>query len=488
MVGHVAPEAARGGPLALVRDGDTVTIDIDARSLARRARRGRARAPARGVAAARARRSSTASSRRYRRLVGSASDGAVLGAARCRRSSSRPGVAGSTRVEEIERAASPAPARCSCACSRWASAAPTARSTTASSGSHRAGEERLVIGHELLGVVERDGARLRPRASSSPRPCAARAATASPAPSTRPTRASPATTSSAGSRASHGFARELVAEDAAQLVPHPAPRSGGSACSRSRRRSAPARSATRARSAAGSRGSSAARSCSAAARSGTLTTFLLRLEGIEVWTASLEPANELVEAAGARYVAAAGDAARGARRFDLVVEAAGNAQLMADSLGLPAAERRRLPPRHRRPRAARLGRRPRARASTRSSRTTSLFGSVNARREDWLAGVDGARPRRARGGRTRSRRSCSLRVPLDRFAEAFAERGGKATLRRLGLVEELVEAARERRRAPERRGSRAASRRRTGAALSPASWRIESRSPSRGEDDLGRDA
>jgi dihydroxy-acid dehydratase len=33
MVGHVAPEAARGGPIAAVRDGDEVTIDIDGRIL-----------------------------------------------------------------------------------------------------------------------------------------------------------------------------------------------------------------------------------------------------------------------------------------------------------------------------------------------------------------------------------------------------------------------------------------------------------------------
>src|SRR3954452_16796558 len=33
MVGHVAPEAARGGPIAAVRDGDPVTIDVDARRL-----------------------------------------------------------------------------------------------------------------------------------------------------------------------------------------------------------------------------------------------------------------------------------------------------------------------------------------------------------------------------------------------------------------------------------------------------------------------
>jgi dihydroxy-acid dehydratase len=33
MVGHVAPEAARGGPIAAIREGDEVTVDIDSRSL-----------------------------------------------------------------------------------------------------------------------------------------------------------------------------------------------------------------------------------------------------------------------------------------------------------------------------------------------------------------------------------------------------------------------------------------------------------------------
>jgi dihydroxy-acid dehydratase len=33
MAGHVAPEAARGGPIGLVRDGDEITLDIDARRL-----------------------------------------------------------------------------------------------------------------------------------------------------------------------------------------------------------------------------------------------------------------------------------------------------------------------------------------------------------------------------------------------------------------------------------------------------------------------
>ncbi|HEX6602711.1 MAG TPA: dihydroxy-acid dehydratase, partial [Solirubrobacterales bacterium] len=33
MVGHVAPEAVKGGPIAAVRDGDEVTIDVDGRRL-----------------------------------------------------------------------------------------------------------------------------------------------------------------------------------------------------------------------------------------------------------------------------------------------------------------------------------------------------------------------------------------------------------------------------------------------------------------------
>ena len=33
MIGHVAPEAAKGGPIAAVREGDEITIDIDARRL-----------------------------------------------------------------------------------------------------------------------------------------------------------------------------------------------------------------------------------------------------------------------------------------------------------------------------------------------------------------------------------------------------------------------------------------------------------------------
>jgi dihydroxy-acid dehydratase len=77
MVGHVAPEAARGGPLALVRDGDTIAIDVDRKSLV--------------LEVAEAELGERASEwvlpelpyatgvfGRYRALVGSASSGAVL--------------------------------------------------------------------------------------------------------------------------------------------------------------------------------------------------------------------------------------------------------------------------------------------------------------------------------------------------------------------------------------------------------------------------
>jgi dihydroxy-acid dehydratase len=33
LIGHISPEAARGGPLAAVRDGDTIVIDPHARTL-----------------------------------------------------------------------------------------------------------------------------------------------------------------------------------------------------------------------------------------------------------------------------------------------------------------------------------------------------------------------------------------------------------------------------------------------------------------------
>ena len=77
-IGHIAPEAARGGPIAAVRDGDTIVIDVAARTLSlelpdktieQRLAEWRAPRPryASGVLA------------KYARLVSSASSGAVTG-------------------------------------------------------------------------------------------------------------------------------------------------------------------------------------------------------------------------------------------------------------------------------------------------------------------------------------------------------------------------------------------------------------------------
>jgi dihydroxy-acid dehydratase len=76
MVGHVSPEAAAGGPISLLHDGDLVTLDVTARrldfelgeeELAVRRRSYRAPAP----------RATTGVLAKYARLVSSASEGAV---------------------------------------------------------------------------------------------------------------------------------------------------------------------------------------------------------------------------------------------------------------------------------------------------------------------------------------------------------------------------------------------------------------------------
>lgn len=71
MVGHVSPEAAHGGPIARLRDGDAVTIDVARRTLSTDADLA-ARAPARVAP-----RVTTGALARYARNVRSASTGAV---------------------------------------------------------------------------------------------------------------------------------------------------------------------------------------------------------------------------------------------------------------------------------------------------------------------------------------------------------------------------------------------------------------------------
>ena len=74
-IGHVSPEAAAGGPIGLLRDGDMVVLDIPARRLDvdlsedELARRRAGRAPQRAL---------TGWLKRYTAMVTSGSQGAVL--------------------------------------------------------------------------------------------------------------------------------------------------------------------------------------------------------------------------------------------------------------------------------------------------------------------------------------------------------------------------------------------------------------------------
>ena len=285
-------------------------------------------------------------------------------------------------------------------------------------------EAELVLGHEVLGMVERDGhgfTRGDLVTATVRRSCRHCLACEEGFPDSCLT----GDYVERGITRLNGFACELVVEDPGQLVPIP-PSLGrlgvlaepASICERALRH---------ARAIGGRQPWELQRALVLGAGAvGTLTTYLLRLAGVEVWTASLEPSHELVTASGAQYVPLPETPLAELGGFDLVVEAAGDAQLMADSLGL--LRRSGV--------ACLLGIDPRDQQIALDGRTLALdailenrviFGSVNAAREDWLAAV-------ADLDRVRERwpdeleQFVGLRVPLDRFDEAFAHRGGKATL------------------------------------------------------------
>ncbi|MGH2999874.1 MAG: zinc-binding dehydrogenase, partial [Gaiellaceae bacterium] len=159
---------------------------------------------------------------------------------------------------------------------------------------------------------------------------------------------------------------------------------------------------------------------------GTIVTCLLRLDGVDVVTASLEPSSAVVEASGAEYVSTAGADVADLGRFDLVVECAGDAHLTAAALRL--LDRSGV--------ACILGIDGRDQAVPVDGRTLGvdfvlenrvLFGSVNAQRGDWddaVVALDAIR-RRWPGA---LEQLIGLRVPLDRFEDALAFGGGKAAL------------------------------------------------------------
>ena len=230
-----------------------------------------------------------------------------------------------------------------------------------------------------------------------------------------------------------GFARELVAEDPAQLVA--VPRSLGrlgvlaeptSICARSLRHIL----------AIGNRQPWQPQQALVlgAGAVGTLSTFLLRLAGLEVWTASREPEGDpragLIELCGARYVSTTatelGDLRTETAGFDVVVEAAGSAQLMSDALGL--LRRSGV--------ACLLGIDSHEGRATIDAHVLAvdtvlenrvLFGSVNAHRRDCLDGVAALDRVRARWPGALEG-LVGMRVPLDRYEDALGYSGGKATL------------------------------------------------------------
>ena len=282
----------------------------------------------------------------------------------------------------------------------------------------------LVLGHELLGEVARDGhgfSRGDLVTATVRRSCEHCLACAEGSPDSCLT----GDYIERGITRLDGFARELVVEDPTQLIA--IPRALGRLGVLAEPTSICARALRHARTIGGREpwllehalviGGGAV---------GMLTTLLLRLDGVDVTVASLEERNELVQALGARYACTGDTALAELGRFDLVVEAAGDAQLMADSLGL--LRRSGV--------ACLIGIDGRKQKVSIDGPTIGLetilenrvlFGSVNAHRQDWLAGV--AALDRARGQwQDVLEGFVSLRAPLDHFEEAFAHRAGKATL------------------------------------------------------------
>jgi glucose 1-dehydrogenase len=286
------------------------------------------------------------------------------------------------------------------------------------------GRDDLVLGHEALAVVERDGhgfSRGDLVTATVRRSCGRCIACAEHSPDSCLT----GDYSERGITRLDGWARELVVEDPGELIGIPAAldRLGvlaepASICERALRH---------ARTIGGRQPWRLERALVLGAGAiGLLTTYLLRLADVEVWTASLEPEHPLVEASGARYVSTADVELGELGPFDLVVEAAGNAELMARTLGL--LRRSGV--------ACLLGIDPRRQTVELDGPTLGvdailenrvLFGSVNAQRQDWLAAVADLDRARARWPDALEQ-FVTLRVPLDRFEEAFAHRGGKATL------------------------------------------------------------
>jgi glucose 1-dehydrogenase len=285
-------------------------------------------------------------------------------------------------------------------------------------------ESLLVLGHEALAVVERDGygfTRGQLVTATVRRSCGHCVACAEGSPDSCLT----GDYSERGITRLHGYARELVAEDPEQLVE--IPKSLGRLGVLAEPTSICERALRHARAIGGRQPWQLERALVIGAGAiGLMMTYLLRLANVEVLTASLEPENELVEQSGARYACTHDTDLSELGKFDLVIEAAGNAQLMAQTLSL--LRRSGV--------ACLLGIDPRKQRVELDGPVLGLdtilenrvlFGSVNAHRQDWLTGVADLDRARERWPEALDQ-FVTLRVPLDRFPEAFEHRTGKAAL------------------------------------------------------------
>jgi glucose 1-dehydrogenase len=284
---------------------------------------------------------------------------------------------------------------------------------------------QLIIGHEMVGAVERDGHGFSKGdlvAATVRRSCHHCLACDEGSPDSCLT----GDYSERGITRLDGFARELVVEDPTQLIA--IPRSLGRLGVLGEPTSICARGIRHALTIGGREPWVPQRALVVGGGAvGILTTIQLRLRGFDVWVASLEPSNEIVDAVGAHYVQTkSSDDVSELAPFDLVFEAAGDAQLMADGLGLLGRSGV----------ACLLGIDGRDRKVTIPGPVIGtdtvlenrvLFGSVNAHMQDWLAGVEALDRARERWPGALEQ-LVALRVPLDRFEEAFAHQGGKATL------------------------------------------------------------
>jgi threonine dehydrogenase-like Zn-dependent dehydrogenase len=286
----------------------------------------------------------------------------------------------------------------------------------------------LVLGHESLATVERDGYGFSKGdlvTATVRRSCHHCIACEEGAPDSCLT----GDYSERGITRLDGFARELVIEDPTQLIPIPAGlgRLGvlaepTSICERSIRH---------ALTIGGRQPWQLERALVVGAGAiGMISTYLLRLAGLDVWTASLDPSSELVTASGAHYVStketSLGELRKETGGFDLVVSCVPDAQVMADSLAL--LRRSGV--------ACLLGIDGREQKVSIDGPVIGLdavlenrvlFGSVNAHHQDWLAAVESLDAARKRWPE-QLEAFIGRRVPLDRFQEAFDYRGVKATL------------------------------------------------------------